>query len=80
MGALGGRRLLDSTAEPGGKGGGSSQTLALMSPVFPASCFPCWLPALVFLHLAKVTAILALSELGLAHLAEETTGGRSRRK
>lgn len=50
-----------------------------ISPL-PASCFPHWLPAPVFLHLAKVTAILALSELGLARLVEGTTEGRSGRK
>lgn len=44
MGALVGRRCLDSTVEP----------------------------APVFLHLAKVTAILALSELGLARPVEGT--------
>lgn len=39
-GALGGRRLLDSTAEPGGKGSGSSQTLAPLVSYISSFLFP----------------------------------------
>lgn len=57
------------------------------SPKLLVTYFSCQLPVLhlsysapVFRHLAKAKAILALSELGLAHLEEGTTGGRGRRE
>lgn len=84
MGALVGRKLRDSTAAPGREWWSDLRPCPVyiqlpISPL-PASRFPCWLPAPVFLHWTEVKAILALSELGLVHLAEGTTGGRYKRK